>query len=506
MFYPCSMSQTLNGNDNGGFSAKAKSAGKPVIPLPSPNSSADSQVIFQTSDSTKLNGVPSSFTKLSAVFEVYGGNTALRASEVLKNFEIRLHGQVIYAGKAVVHSLVNISTKMICEVVLSEADWEISGGKSFSDQPEAVAAEFSRFLKDWQKFYKVSPEFKVVVADMQTMLQDLQLWLNRVELKIHVLPPNERTKAERQLMAEAGKLFVPAFDMLHERMEAISAKVGEDLRPAHRIFIQRQLHPLMLCSPFGHRAYSKPLGYAGDYEMVNMIALDPFQGPTLFAKIVNLWFLSQWPSKAHRNRLNYLKNLLETETLRVCRQHKIQKARIFNFACGPALEVQNFLADFEFCDAAELTLADFNQETLEHLEKVTKAIKARRQIRTALRFQRKNVLQLLKENIRQSDVKPEYDLVYCAGLFDYLPDSTCLQIMEIFYKWLVPGGLLAVTNVVDDRPFRHMLEFLLDWHLIYRDVKTVDSIFPDSIPRENRSVKKDPTGVNIFVEARKPSE
>lgn len=510
MLYPFTMSLSLNGNGHNGTNPATTAACKPAPPPPPPpastSSAADSQISFQTSDDVKLNGMPSSFTRLAAVFEIYGGSPALRASEVLTAFEIRLHGQTIYSGKAVVHSLVNIGAKMICEVVLSEAGWKISVGASMSGQSETVAVEFGRFLKDWQKIYRVSAEFKVVVADMQAMLQDLQLWLNRVELKFHALPVHERVKAERQLLEEVGKLFVPAFDMLHERLEAISAKVGADLRPAHRVFIQRQLHPLMLCSPFGYRAYSKPLGYAGDYGMVNMIALDPFQGPTLFAKMVNLWFLSQWPSKAHRNRLNYLKNLLETETLRVCRERKARPARIFNFACGPALEVQNFLADFEACDAAELTLADFNQETLDHLEGLAKAIKARRRISATLHFQKKNVLQLFKENARQAGAKPEYDLVYCAGLFDYLPDSTCSQMMEIFYGWLAPGGLLAVTNVVDDMPFRHMLEFVLDWHLIYRDVKDVDAIFPDSIPQDSRSVKKDPTGVNIFVEARKPSD
>ena len=97
-------------------------------------------------------------------------------------------------------------------------------------------------------------------------------------------------------------------------------------------------------------------------------------------------------------------------------------------------------------------------------------------------------------------------MVYCAGLFDYLPDNTCSRLMEIFYDWLAPGGLLAVTNVVNDKPFQHMLEFVLDWHLIYRDVKDAQAIFPDNIPLDVRSVKKDPTGVNIFIEARKPSE
>ena len=80
----------------------------------------------------------------------------------------------------------------------------------------------------------------------------------------------------------------------------------------------------------------------------------------------------------------------------------------------------------------------------------------------------------------------------------------CRQLMEIFYDWLAPDGLLAATNVDCDKPFRHMLEFVLDWHLIYRDVEGCKSLIPECIPDDARRVMKDQTGVNIFIEARKP--
>ena len=40
-----------------------------------------------------------------------------------------------------------------------------------------------------------------------------------------------------------------------------------------------------------YRAYTKPLGYAGDYEVVNMMLRDPFEGDSLFAKVINSVFL-----------------------------------------------------------------------------------------------------------------------------------------------------------------------------------------------------------------------
>jgi len=99
----------------------------------------------------------------------------------------------------------------------------------------------------------------------------------------------------------------------------------------------------------------------------------------------------------------------------------------------------------------------------------------------------------------------KYDLVYCAGLFDYLPDRTCRQLMSIFYDWLAPGGLVAATNVDDCKPFRHMLEFVLDWHLIYRNTQKGAALLPDRAPADSRITKRDPTTVNLFLEARKPN-
>ena len=48
------------------------------------------------------------------------------------------------------------------------------------------------------------------------------------------------------------------------------------------------------------------------------------------------------------------------------------------------------------------------------------------------------------------------------------------------FEWIAEGGLVLATNVVDCKPFRHMLEFVLDWHLIYRDRKQAAVMLPHS--------------------------
>jgi extracellular factor (EF) 3-hydroxypalmitic acid methyl ester biosynthesis protein len=75
--------------------------------------------------------------------------------------------------------------------------------------------------------------------------------------------------------------------------------------------------------------------------------------------------------------------------------------------------------------------------------------------------------------------------------------------MNIFYNWLAPGGLVVATNVDSCQPFRNMLEFVLDWHLIYRDTNHGAKLVPERAPADSLSIKRDATSVNMFIEVRK---
>ena len=181
------------------------------------------------------------------------------------------------------------------------------------------------------------PEFKVVVADMQVFLRDFGRWMDQLELECNTTKQQPSKEAKLDRIRTISQEMAGAFDALHERFEEISDQIEPDLRPAHEDFVKRQLHPLMMCSPFAHRTYRKPLGYAGDYEMVNMILREPLEGNSFYAQAVNGWFLRQWPAEAHRNRITHLTDRLCREALRGERRKK--PIRILNLGCGPAHEI-----------------------------------------------------------------------------------------------------------------------------------------------------------------------
>jgi extracellular factor (EF) 3-hydroxypalmitic acid methyl ester biosynthesis protein len=502
------MSHVFKGNGNGESKPQPRQLGKiePSEAAPLVVGTRESQVIFQTAEGLELRGVPVRVTRHAVFFELHNPSVVPRLSEVLSEFKIVLHGQMIYSGRAVVRNVVDAGLSVVGEATLHEEYWRDVNLALVSQRDGQLAAAFRTFLEEWQKLYKVLPEFKVIVADMQTFLTDLRIWLEQVELGIRSTPSGSRLRLEQEVTQELAQVVIPPVNELFEKFEAVAENVDGDQKPAHESYMRQHLHPLVLGAPFAHRTFFKPLGYAGDYEMVNMIARDGQEGGSLFAKVVNCWFLKQPPAVAHRNRLNYLARCMEMEALRLTPLGR--KARIFSFACGPAVEMQRFLDSSPMSEQVELTVADFNEETLEYVRKALNDVKERSGRKVSIQTQKKSVHQLIKESLKPAatgtDAGHEFDFIYCTGLFDYLSDHTCKQLMDIFYDRLAPGGLLVAANVEPSNPLRHGMAYLLDWHLIYRTAQEMRALAPNRAPADAIYVRADATGINLFLEVRKP--
>lgn len=463
----------------------------------------DSFVVFRNSQGNEARGTLLRLTRYVAVFEVYNPYSIVQLSEVLNDCRIFMADRLVYSGRAIVSSLVNTGIMLICEAELDESWLEVDLFAPLTE-PGRLRSEFAEFLKEWNRVGQILPEYKVAVADLQTYFVDLRRWLEQVELSIRSSPTGERGLMERDVIDNLRDDVLPSIDRLFKRFEDVADVVHPDLQPLHRTYVKRQLHPLVLCAPFAYRTYLKPLGYAGDYEMVNMILRDPHEGSSLFAKMLNVWLLAQPSAEAHRNRVKYLANMLDTEVGRIAATGR--KARILNLGCGPAGEIQSFLTHSPVADHAEFSLLDFNDETLDYARKVLESLRQRHHRGTVLDFEKRSVHQILKDSSRRVELPPDrqYDLIYCAGLFDYLSDRVCKRLMDHFYDLLGPGGLLVATNVDSSNPNRNSMDFILEWHLTYRDKMEMARLAPSAAPTEHCLVKADPTQVNIFLEVRKP--
>lgn len=457
----------------------------------------DTSISCKTSGGLSLQAPALRLTRHLVVFEINDPNCVLQNSEVLKEFEIKVNGKLVYSGRAVIANLVHAGV-ITCEATLG--DYWVDVPSALPGSGNELRAGFDSFIHGWQKFYKIQPEFKVTVADLQSFLLDLRLWLGQIEVGIRA--NRDWVAVENAVALELSKSTTPVITNMFEEFERAAARIPEDLKAAHSAFVKRQLHSLLLSSPFLLRTFQKPLGYAGDYEMVNMIMRDPREGDSLFAKIINLWFLAQAPAEAHRNRIDYLTDRITEVTVQ--NMNSGRKPRILSIGCGPAGEVQRFLREKHFSDRADFTLLDFSEETINYTRSVLEKAKHDSRRETPLHFVKKSVIQILKEAGGKNPLRNQYDFVYCAGLFDYLSDTICHRLSEVLYDWTAPGGLFVSTNVDSSNPRRLTMEYVMEWSLIYRSGAELAALKPDAAPADSSGVKADVTGVNVYYEARKP--
>jgi len=159
--------------------------------------------------------------------------------------------------------------------------------------PEQLRSDFAEFARTSISGFKILPEFKLVVADLQTFLIDLRHWVDQAECGVRRLQTGTRTDGEREVLRSLDSEARPLLARLFERFEESCTRIDSDLRPAHAHYVKRLLHPVVLCAPFMYRSFHKPLGYAGDYEMVNMMMRDPCEGASLFGKAFNVCALNE---------------------------------------------------------------------------------------------------------------------------------------------------------------------------------------------------------------------
>ncbi|HWX22120.1 MAG TPA: class I SAM-dependent methyltransferase [Candidatus Binatia bacterium] len=460
-------------------------------------------VTFRANQGLDMRGSLLRVSQHQIVFETYAATTVLRLSEVLEELKLFVNGQLLYVGRGIVTNLIHSGVALVCEAQLQEAWFNpelVYAGLS----PERLHAEFDGFFLDWQKHFLVRREYRLFVSELQSFFHDLRLWLEHIELGLRSMPSSDSHSREQELSQELGPRALSVFTSFVDRFEELGASLEPETVPAHQAYMRRQLHPLVLCAPWVYRTVTKPLGYAGDYEMVNMMFRNAFEGASLFAKVVNFCFLHQGAVLSHRNRIDYLVQKLVAEDLRLRRAGR--GLRVFSLGCGPAVEVQRFLADRPPGNEASFDLLDFNEETLQYARSAVESAARKNGSAPTVRPIKKSIAAIIKESSRSSpnSSAAQYDLIYCAGLFDYLTDQVCRRLLDAAFNRLAPGGLLVATNVTPANPHRRGMEHILDWNLVYRDAQRMRGLRPAAAPEELDACS-DLSGVNIWIEIRKPS-
>jgi hypothetical protein len=145
----------------------------------------------------------------------------------------------------------------------------------------------------------------------------------------------------------------------------------------------------------------------------------------------------------------------------------------------------------------EVVLIDQDEHALAYCERTLSAVAALTGLR--LRLVRQSVRRLLTRRAVRASVGA-CDLVYSAGLFDYLDRRAFHALLAAFYGALTDGGRLVIGNIALQNPTRYFMEYGLDWVLVHRSAQDLLDLAQDLSPAPTRvQVDAEPSGVNLFL-------
>ena len=365
---------------------------------------------------------------------------------------------------------------------------------------DQVTAIKETLLQNTASFKSLDTEFKRLTFEIGMFLRDAKRELDKLEDTITVSSEGIRNSYREVVSSNFEPAFVTQLKEYSRQIDAIFSKIHDKkLRKLHAEFFRGQVGQYYTQNPFIGRALRKPRGYAGDYEMMNQIYREKSEGRTFFEMLMHRYGISESSSLSVQYRRNYFVNKI------FALSEGRPTFKIASIACGPAKEVIDFLqkVPVDQADRYEFFLLDQDIEALLNAKRNIYDQILKRNLSCTVHFlpiSVKMILELSPETRVLSDVG--FDLIYTAGLYDYLTQPVAKLLTGNALLWVKPGGEMTIGNFHPYNPTKSISELVADWKLIHRtEEEMTDLIQGETMKSFN--LHRDTEGIDLFLEIKK---
>lgn len=428
--------------------------------------------------------------------------TAPNVNDLIDDLVVHFDEQIAYVGKASVSVLrehpngclvgLDLQDGLIkIDTLLQTRDlkmYHLNGDSSFGAQQQP-----------WQ--IDGHHVFKSLVGELKLFLDDWQSHFNRIEQQASwdLLRFDDDHPTRKALTELVHRDFMPSFLSKTEDIFNQIKNVDEDSQQALIAFTQRYLDAYFMSAPWMHRARTKPLGYPGDYEVMNHIYGARMAGRSLLGQAINYASLHSPAAQAVRNRKDMIKNQLRylCQTSRAIGSTRI---RILSVASGPAQEIYELLQECDTLSAdVDIVLFDQDPAALAFAYGRLKELVDRKwSNRVRLVYLHDSIRRLLEDSEIFSGFG-HFDAIICSGLYDYLRHPVAVKLTSHMYTYCKEGGQVFIGNMVPDNPSRWIMEHHLEWRLLYRTHEEILSFAKEACPYADLRIIEESTHVNPFV-------
>jgi extracellular factor (EF) 3-hydroxypalmitic acid methyl ester biosynthesis protein len=229
-------------------------------------------------------------------------------------------------------------------------------------------------------------------------------------------------------------------------------------------------------------ALLKPNGYVGCYEMMERIYGRAHSGDPKHYNW-DRYCQTRAPSRAVRNRKDYF---IE-EVHRAVGAASGKLVKLLNIASGPGRDLKEL---FDSCPQLRVEVVCVEQDP----RAIAHATKVCAEHISHIEFVQANALTFATERT--------FDLIWSAGLFDYLSDDYFNHLLRKLFERLNPEGELIIGNFCRTNPALPYMEFM-EWSLHHRTADELRSLAAEFAPVASIAVRAEPAQVNLFLHLRK---
>lgn len=276
--------------------------------------------------------------------------------------------------------------------------------------------------------------------------------------------PDEWGKFQNEFNLEMNSIFNDILNF--EKTNLAKGHIGK-VKKLKKLF-RRKLRHLFVKGVYSKWTVDKPLGYAGDYKIID----DIYQNnPSTigYHRLFDNYYQMTSMSVGVRNRKEDFKRLI----IDFVNKRRKNPIYIMNLGSGPSRETKEILKSGTLVNKnVFFDCYDFEPEAIDFAKKLLKGI-------PNVRFIKKNILRIAAAKNVNKEVNKKYDLIYSTGFFDYLNEKIAIRVVHNLRKLLKTKGILIIANVRDkySNPTFHYMDWAGEWELVYRTDEEFKEIF-----------------------------
>lgn len=254
--------------------------------------------------------------------------------------------------------------------------------------------------------------------------------------------------------------------------------------------LQREILPYLLLTKTAERPYSKPRGYACDFQTIEGIYRNQPEGSGRLGPLIDSCFLNLPAIKAIRNG----RSLMAQEIKKVVAEKDGTTAQITTLGSGPAEEIFDVFNQLDNPSSLNVTLIDIDLQALAIVSDRIEKKKLKKHVKLI-----NGNLVYLAAGKYVVDLR-EQDLVYSIGLIESFNDKFVISLLDYIYQFLRTGGKVILGNIHPRNPDKALMDYVLDWHLVHRTEEGMHRLFTSSVFKKKcTEISFEDEGINLFA-------